>query len=1615
MMNSDDLSDVAWGDVERDHLTAGLVLVRSLLGGHIPAEAGWAYLTEFDRDVIGRLISTDPLTVAPLLWYCWSQQGGADLDRLATSSAPEGTIELLLDLVRLGELVNSAAGSPEPRTVGTSPQVLVEEFNRRCVVLTARQEHPGEPVYPWYDRRGPLERASAVATDSLTELLKDFPSLQRATPAGAWYAWWPPSVPFQARTAALPFALWLLGRSTGLGAPPLLSDGHLVGERVEILTAEEMSVRTKAAEEACCDLLLPTGSGWRRFSSTGTDRLGGELSLDGAAACVWGTRWESWKRTHHFVELARLGWSLVDWRQQPANQPVPDTDVSQVHSLSRFCINTAAPAAISLGGSAGGGKSTIVRRLANRLTDPSLTKKRTWDVTVVSRGAGELPGRELALAVGRHVLGAVGQPADRRLLVFEDIQPIGSGDADAVLHYVADQLGILVLGVLQYDGNNQEEWQTDRLSPVTAPIGPLARQAFIEEIAAARPELGLDPGPAFAEQAANPRCDLRRITQLMVPGADPRAELVERYRRLPTSVQRRLVAAAALSLISAEITADELVGLDATDHAVFGVEPGRTAATARLAGEDECLVLMDLHRGAEPGAPNRQRHEILMTLVEVLEPELATKFRTGAAILPDLLCGARLYHPKACRMLLDSAKSDDRLAEWVSSASVASIHALLRLREQLDEDDVRRVLTQLVDRLPGEDGWMPATLLAVVRSVQQVDYLFSPEQRDEFVRWLLTATGKVISDGAGRPDERLALLTMIERFDGEDVRKLIADRLYDALAGLSVERVDDYRLVRRADHLQRRIGQVIEGQDLEEDIPLFPVSQEDAVQNLLNHKPSQSDGVDGLIESMILRLQFGSMRDNWDAVFDDHKDHLSPAMRHTSPARLTQAFHELRTYQSPYATWLISQWVGFAPQARELMSRCSLADGAGLLTAIGRSNAAAAFEVLNTSRDSPAVVLAQSLAQLVSDSKDAKGAGLMLSAARAVDDMFRTGPDIFSTVLAESLGEDLVRVLIQKDRRLSSRYYLIKGVWDAQAGYREQTLDDALTIVVEAIRAGRKYWGPAIALRLGQDPELGVRALTELRRRLSPEALLVGMTGAPTAEALASFHRLGRVLHEEVPDLFLHRWDEESFSRLVLMSAPTAAMDACAQVAHTLAEAGMRNPGPAIVEATGGYCGWAGRLEHGQQHEGFAQALNSLHDLDRWAAKAMVEELRSRQSRIQINGVPVDALVARVRNALFDEPSAAPAVLHAVETVAPGTAKELWNEAVQDGMAFHIFRNEIKQLQDPIAQSIAARHLVEVGVVPGADTANWVETVNHTRLQVISRAASPRTIDAVVRMLATWDVGWGVAAARRITLGQVARRLRHGLVNDFQPTVGLLRTLGALGLRTEVEELIDPLIQTGFDRICRYVSLHTACELLDLLAEFRPIDAAQACTALTDAVDAQIRLPVVLDVRDHWLQIGRACRALHRNRHVMRPVSDPQIRSNTAHAPVLAWAATGVAQPGWGGDVLDQCELDLNSVTRSGATDQVCVLAATSSGWAPSIRTDGRAWHVESAPLWLLRVLYDDAAHDRIVASALAAIEPVIRARLDSPKFRADWDAKKLRLSYGSTAFQWSSGKNPSI
>jgi hypothetical protein len=1562
---------------------------------------------------------------------------GADAEQSAAATVGhllnDGTVGDLMDLTE--RLAAPPSGDDGPRTVPAHPAVLLATAHGRWVTTSLWPTDDSVAGHRWF--------RSADAPDGTTaavrRALAPFESLAGepidVEPATGYL--WPARV--GGRPAlGLRAALVALARVAGLSAVPasLVATGDSDDNGAfTALDEEEVAARVAGVEHLACAVLVPVPGGWQliragRAAQTAADPTHG---LDGAAGLVWGDEWDDWKRRQHERELVGLGWVPLDPTAPLPGQPIPETDVSQVNRLFagfHRAFQRMNHTVIVLGGTHSSGKSVIVRRLAHRLAqqkNPPLTR-------VVASTTHELPNREVALRIGRHALGmdAAGT-GQRRLLVLEDLHPVGDGNVEDLLLYLSRALGASILGVLQYDVNSAEEWQTDHVDVVTAVVGPQAMATFVDELHRAHPEL-LSRSAGLAELDRPPAGgDVRRLIQVMLrpDGAaedeappDHDRELTERFRALDEADREAIAAAAAWTLARGWAKHDLLRTLDPEDVAAFGLEPNADSTGWRILGPENCRTILSAYSDLGPAGPDRpaeavgrRLHPLDALVVDLVLPEVRSALSEGARHALVLLRGIRLHRNAAVVEVIRRTWADRALHRWIRQAHPAWIAELLvTLNVWLSDAVVRECLRTLVRRL-GEmrDEFTVQDTLMTLRCLRAYLSEITAEWRP-VSDWAGKRVVAALTGAEGTPGERYQLLRRTESFYDPVLQEVIAEHAVDVLPGVDPSQADDYYLVRRVRSLQNRAERALHWEQT-----WHPIDQEEAVQSLLDTPPPETAGFHVLLGWLTLRQYFREA--TWETLLDQYEQRFPQAMRYTSSHEFTRAINELHRHGTVYANAIFMRALRHNPRrrvqesqpffeaVRKLLHESTPIVAAEMVHSVASVHVHAAYRLLYPDADVPDDELAATMAHRVFHQADTKGAGMLLSVTQAIDDVYLVRSTGFAHAFGFHLGAERVRTLLIKDPRPSVKYYLIKGLSDAQVPFRGELMSTVREIVVDAVTRARKPWGPRLALQLGSDPEIGQDFLRDLRDHVSLQNLLDGMSRYAAPEAQTEYHRLSRALYPEAASRYARAFDVESFLGTIAAAAPVPAVECCREVGRTLADADDPDQGRSIVRAadrvTGESDSWANRLARTRTGEQMVQALNILLDVDRPTARSVVAVLGHRigeEDRERSESL----LVWKVRQAMFDSPTAAASLLKTLEDAEPGLGRVIYEHLREESALPRVFAYELQAIQSASAQYAAVRHLAAIGVLPDQTDTHWMTQNFEAKLSLIPHRASPRVLADTIRMFAIGKRTWADRAVRCIDHDKLAARLQVGITRDLEPAVGLAALLYSLDRRDDSARIVASLCERDPAAVVARLGLREASVLLELVTELRPEHVGTVSNDLCASIDARMSQPVILNEREQWMEIGYACHRVHEAGAPVTVDGTPHLVPNLAHYPAVAWGLQRLPASVWQQQALVRASDWLLSREPAGRTALFCLLAcgAGLGRLGNTSRLVGDGSSIADLSFRQLRVLHELAERDGALAALLSPAEDRVRAALAEPVARISWDAYRLTASLARLAQQ---------
>ncbi|MGW2045077.1 hypothetical protein ACWCPF_07820 [Streptomyces sp. NPDC001858] len=1469
----------------------------------------------------------------------------------------------------------------------------------------------------------------------------------------------------------LGYALDLLAEAAGLPRPDLFAVGvRADGQTFAPMTDAELTGRVEAlALIGVTEVLAPTARGWVK-AGPGGSRLPvpGALALDDAAAAVWGERWTDWKHARHREELLRLGWAPLPLEPARPGEAVlkqvaglreifhgkdkekeKERDKAQAGEKEggtggRKQTGRARRVAV-VGGTLRSGKTTIARLLADEL------RRRGWQVQAITSTRGELPDRDPLIEAARRATDLMERDESKPcLLILDGLLPLQGGNkaVDELLPLVSEAVRSSVLALLEYNVSANFEWSTESVDVVPAVVGGPHLEDFVKAVALARPgRLDAEAGLAEVRRGDGSR-DLARIIRVM--GADGDEDpVLACFGGLGLAQQDAVADLAAASLIHSGVPEETLVDLTAEQRAALGVAAADDRGPARIPSAEDCTRILqrvlqireEIDEGDDRDEParvprpgeDRLRDEVVARLRPRFEELMRHDSRE---VLPRLL-GARLYRPQVAAELLRRTR-DGAFADWIAGARAAELaRCLTALSNSLSEEIADDVVLEFVKRLRDDPSALPLhDLVTVIRGIRHamstggraLDGDKGARALEDVKTWLRAQVNAVLTAREGTAQQRLHLLEQIEWFQNADLDEIAVKRVAEVVTGLDPTRPADYFLVLRALRLQRRLWRrVAEDAAVHyEDAPGYhPVDQEPGPEQLIAYTPRAEDGFAVILAGMMLRRHVDRTdQTQWVTMIDEYQDLLQPALDHSSPRDVITALHELRRTSGMHRNEIFKKAVNthrdrgrYLGALRALLRRATPMETVEFLRVVQGLHAWCACLLLAaptpglvwTEDNDPDDELAARLADATKN--DPKAAGMLLSVTHAVENPYHQSGESFAQRFGRRLGEAAVADWLAKDPRPSVKYYLVKGLWEAQVPYREQCLGLMVEIVAQSLTTSRRVWGPRLALWLGADPEFGPAFLADLRGRVGVDDLLVGMSVWSPPDAQAEFHRLARALYPDAARRYAETFDVARLAhKLARNPSAVAVAETCREVARTMRQ-GTRDEnalsGAGLLQKTGKFIGrrdvWTDRLDSVRTGEEFAQFLSILSDIDRGFVRRLLVEYGERTMRTAVHATEELRLVWKARSAMYQNPLAATGMLSQLEQVAE-LGRAVHTGLSHDTHLMKIFTDELQLLQNPTEQYTAALHLSRIGIGPTHPrNAEWMQMTYELKQSIVSTLSSPRAIRDILRTMALWKRHWAIELVPKIELDKPARRLRLGLITDLEPTVGLAALLTSLDYPNEASRTLDMLAEVGWERVVDHVDLPSAVLLLRLVGRLQPHHGGAVAAAVNARIVALLARAIVLDDRAMWREVGHACQALDAAGHPLRgagerPAREPLVADSPAVARALHWFPATHWRAAFQNTAVDRL---VSHPPRSSPGDLALALAGATAAGRLADLLSGLAGldPLAAAGTRDLADLTEFAVGHRDLAAALRPYQADFEAHLQSPTSVGSLDARRLRRS----------------
>ncbi|GAB2974071.1 ATP-binding protein [Saccharothrix stipae] len=1352
---------------------------------------------------------------------------------------------------------------------------------------------------------------------------------------------------------ALPVALGALADLlpwSGSRVEPVAA-GALVDDAFAPLPDEEVKRHREVATDLGRDLLVPTAGGWQLWHA-GQDEPAvfptGDRSLEAAAGVLWGQQWADWAAKRRVKVLERLRFTLVDLDAEDLNQAVPDTRIEQVDHIESI-FKTRPNATVMLGGPTSTGKSTIIRMVAKSL------RAKGWKVVAVSPTSGRLPDEDLVLQVARTAL--LGGDAERRMLVLENIIPVGDtqdADVDNLLRDVSRRLTIGVVAALQYE-NRAATWRTDETSVTHAVVGQPRTLKFAQQLIDQNKELLGGARPHLADLVRKYHRDLRRLTNAMRtaaqagPGRPAVNDLDTTIGDLGKNERDALRKLAAVSLLNNEVPPDNLWPLDKREDVLSAVGAVRSTRRKgwRLASPDLCRDILAYDLDRRGGRDRPDDDAIRAVVVDEVSLELEHVMRQQPHHVVTFLRCCRHADETACRKLMEENRFKENFGTWLEQVSVSAMAELVLVGDRMLPSTLyHKLAVKLANRCGELPGTSVGDMQLVLRALWRVRTDVEAELSDS-LEGLITELGRLfdsVEERRGRGAHRL--LDALLRFDYPGFDSLVAERGLAVLQGLNPNVVQDYGTALRVDRLVKRAGRRAE-------ITVDFTAEEPSVRKLLDHRVPARRGLPLILAWLTLKLGLEPIQD-WDAWLREHSQDIASSLHHTDVQELRYAIADLHAAEPAFCIRLLNSVQHLSAGLCTLISKNALAmEAALLLQTLTNRHAKLAFDVLyqgGANRNgygsaTPRTTLARELAAVIEETGDNKGAGMLLAAAYQLDDWKGNPATGFAHELAEQLGEQWFLHQVEHDVRPSVISHLIKGMWQARTTFAERVLDAAVKSVANSIRTTLRPWGPQLALIIAEDPEVAHEFLDSLRAEVPDTRIVEGMFKAGSTDARTFFHRLGRILYPTAAQDYLRKYREDG---VTLRGSINSALNHVLEVSRTVAAAVSDETSSAVFKSArdaGGKSKFIAQVKAVMTPSELAESIRLMMRLDPDFTAGVVDMLALKTGSYR-GGGERNVLTDRMRYGLSEDYLGVANLMEAAEQASEGMGKWLLASALREQRTWRWFTNEVQNLQNPTQQWTVARHLHAVGLRYGTPQTAWMEKAFDLRLKSMPSLRGPRFVTEVLRMLRLWDEDWARRAAERVDTERIAARLKHMLPTDLRALPGLLTMLVAC----DAEHMTDPIVEVvedaDPDRLVHRLDLNAAPRLV-LWLQRHGYEHADIASALARVIGTAVKRFPVRDEAEHWVRVGWAAAAVRRVGATSEiPKVEPPVETNRVFAAQVSWGMTCLPSQEW---TREQLELSLDKLAAKVPTspsEAFYTLAAASAANRTQEFVAERDWSV---------------------------------------------------------------------
>jgi hypothetical protein len=1357
-------------------------------------------------------------------------------------------------------------------------------------------------------------------------------------------------------------------------------------------------------------IIVRTDTGWEKESAESRSvEHNPDPTLAGAASLVWGSEWSTTVEEARSKMLADAGWSwkkaAKDEKQKLAVAELPLVESELALGLYRRLALVPTDkklSAVILGGPAATGKSVAASQVIQRLLGGG------WTVLMLTAENHELLSVDDMTALVRSALLLSGNPVSlKTLVVLEDLYPVGATNIGDVVAGVNIELHVNVLAVARYETTSGKEWESGAMDLTASIVGPAALLALAERLSKEHPTVygrnRSDLGPLVRAAGG----DLRLLSQLMVSTADDlrgssdldRVEL--RQRVAGELLEGDPDLADTIRLLAATSLVGTWLNCGHLSEAVVRRLLNRGAQQRRegLTLSSPFLGRLVLAQGGKDDV-----HSLRPTLVALLGPYLSSMLTSGEDLtVARLVRSCRAYDPELLAALLGVAGIDRDVRYWLERAAVRPAAAVLRsLDFGPNSEQVADLVTHLLARVHHRVDLSAGELGSILRLIHKYRSNFEPGPGTGDVdvytvfldRLSEPAVGlQAILNREATLSQRVEVANQLSRFSRQDLEALVVSNAAGFLHGVRAA-AEHYRLLRKLDQTLERCrpeGAAPNGQR--------SLSTFDQLHELLEHRPPAGESFDTVASWLAFQVYFGTRVDR-EELLTKNRDAFLTALSTAGAAEVARGLDELFVKREVFG-WMINVLLNDSPFIAHLtnvLRNAQPAEAAALVSAVGRLHGSAMRDVIYDLQDGqliPREDIARKLAKRVGD---AKGIGMLLNSVHQVDEWFMPGGDGFANRIAENLGRDAARRLVQTDPRSSVLYYFFRALWQSRASFWAEVEREAFDTIVGSLRSARSFtrpWAPHLALLIGADDHLGEAFLRDLSGQVDEQAFLRQMTAPARADALTHLHRLGRALHPRIAEQFISSYEPKDQLKPLLTVPPQALVDYLRVTAETMMMGGRLDANRYLAQEVASLqpgFSWEKTFRDGLYRAGdIAQGINSLARLDHVRAVEMVHRLDEDED----NGGPSYLKKAMLKAAR--RPAELTELLTACHRLSPELGQRLFREVRETGWAWRLFSTNLQWEQLAVEQCRVGMHLAALGFTPSGDNAAWMRSklLDERWMKVAPMITSPLVASSLLKLLYVWRPTWAMEFSRSLDVDRLLRRLRKLGAFDARYLPALINLFALVRDEASVARLLDLVGEADQRLLVARVGLRSGAKLLYQLAGKAPGLVDGFASAFADEFDATLRRRIVLNQAEYWRELGWAAAALHRgDRANLISDADPAVAPNAAFAAEVAWAATWMRRPDLLDDFLDR---SIDRITsQSGTGDHanrigmVMIAAARENKVGSILNDEANASQIATAGLGLLTLAFETAPEHQGLADLLKKLRPTIQKRLQEPSVAAD-------------------------